>query len=178
MDGYEGLQQLLSSDTGFEMVILDTELPKMDGNSVISAIRNGSECPNIPILVLASDASEETVVTTLRRGADKYLNKPISPSRLLANVESLFRRTQWASKSAGKMADPNLKFLQRSVKLLTVRESEILKYLVQGFSNQQIAERLVISETTVKNHLAHIFKKLNVKNRTQAAYIAQKLEMY
>ena len=64
-----------------------------------------------------------------------------------------------------------------AISMLTQRESEILQYIVKGFTNQQIGEKLVISETTVKNHLAHIYRKLNVSNRTQAAFLAQKLNM-
>lgn len=174
-DGYEGIQQLFANPKIFDMVILDITMPRMNGWNVLKLIRNGDECPNIPIIMLTASTEEDSLIAALRRGADEYLTKPISPSRLLAHVEAIFRRSSWDEKRTMLNFDPETQVLQASVKLLTQRENEILRYLIQGHSNQEIGQHLVISETTVKNHLAHIFKKLKVSNRTQAAYIAQKL---
>ncbi len=176
-DGYSGIQHLMQDETSYDLVVLDINMPKMDGWNVLKAIRNGDACRNVPVMMLSSNDKEDSIVTGLRRGADEYLTKPVTPSRLLAHVESLFRRTQWETKASQKLIDPEVESKKEAMKLLTARETEILKHLVQGMSNQDIGKKLVISETTVKNHLAHIFKKLNVSNRTQAAYIAQKLNM-
>lgn len=176
-DGYEGIQQLFATPKLFDMVILDINMPRMNGWTVLKIIRNGEECPNIPVVMLTSAVEEESLIAALRRGADEYLTKPISPSRLLAHVEAIFRRSSWEEKRNLDQFDPEAEALQASAKLLTQRENEILRYLIQGHSNQEIGQQLVISETTVKNHLAHIFKKLRVSNRTQAAYIAQKFNL-
>lgn len=173
-DGYQGVQTLLDVTRHFDMVILDVDMPRMDGWEVLKLIRNGRECPDIPVIMLTCHGDEDNVVRGLRREADEYLVKPISPKRFLAHVEAVLRRAEKQSLPE----DPEITRLRQSVQLLTMRETEILRYLVQGLSNQQIAEALVISETTVKNHLAHIFKKLNVSNRTQAAYFAQKLQLF
>lgn len=176
-DGYSGIQNIYSSGNDYDLVVLDLNMPKMDGWSVLKAIRGSKEHASLPVMMLSANDQEESVVTGLRRGADEYLTKPLSPSRLLAQIEAIFRRSQWDSERSGKDKDPELAGYEKSLKLLTVRENEILAHLVQGMSNSQIGEKLVISETTVKNHLAHIFKKLKVSNRTQAAYIAQKLNI-
>ncbi len=173
-DGYQGVQTLFDAANQFDLVILDVDMPRMNGWEVLKRIRNGQERPDIPVILLTCHGDEETIVRGLRRGADEYLVKPISPKRFLAYVEAVLRRTE---RRVALEEDPGLTHLRATMQVLTTRESEILGYLVQGCSNQQIAEALVISETTVKNHLAHIFKKLKVSNRTQAAYFAQKLQL-
>lgn len=178
LDGYMGLQTLMMSEKHFDIVILDVKMPKMDGWAVLKAIREGEECPDIPVIMLTCMDDEDLMVSGLRRGADKYLCKPITPKTLLAHIEAMIRRIQWENQAARRSKNgADNSEIQASVDLLTHRETEILRYIIQGLSNQQISEKLVISETTVKNHLAHIYKKLNVANRTQAAFLAQKLKL-
>jgi DNA-binding NarL/FixJ family response regulator len=175
-DGLAGTQILLNTDNHFELVILDLHMPKLDGWAVLKAIRNSTECPEIPVIMLTSADNEDSIVSGLRRGADIYLTKPIAPKQLFAHIEALCRRSNWTGGHDSQ--DKEDSKAKDTVKLLTQRESEILKCVVQGMSNQQIGEKLVISETTVKNHLVHIYKKLNVTSRTQAAFLVQKLKLF
>lgn len=174
-DGYQGIQILFKPESRFDLVVLDIDMPHMNGWDVLKLIRHGRECPDVPVMMLTCHGDEDTIVKGLRRGADEYLVKPVTPRRFLAHIEAMLRR---AERDAVPAADPEAQRMRQSIQLLTARENEILHYLVQGLSNQQIGEKLFISETTVKNHLAHIFKKLNVSNRTQAAYFAQKLQVF
>lgn len=175
-DGYSGIQMLQKTEKPFDLVILDVQMPRMDGWSTLRTIREGQTDANIPIIMLTSSDSEESVVHGLRRGADEYLAKPIAPRRLLAHIEALVRRTRWDHEM-----DPHASVADaarsESIDLLTQRETQVLKCIAQGFPNQQIAEQLTISEVTVKNHLANIYRKLNVSNRTEAAFIAHKLKL-
>jgi RNA polymerase sigma factor (sigma-70 family) len=178
-DGFSGLQTLLDTDERYDLVILDVQMPRMDGWAVLKTIRNGDKHANIPIIMLTSSDTEEALVTGLRRGADEYLTKPITPRKLFAYIDAIARRMQWESESSYKGSDEgDDNALHETINVLTQRETEILKHIVKGYSNQQIGEKLVISETTVKNHLANIYKKLNVSNRTQAAFLAQKLKLF
>ncbi len=174
-DGYEGIQKFAQND--YDLIILDVQMPRMDGWATLKYIRNGEQTPTIPIVMLTSLDDETSLVAGLRRGADEYLCKPITPGKLLAHIEAISRRSQWETKTNRHLNDPELDSIKSSFDLLTNRERELLQYIAKGCSNSKIGNELSISETTVKNHLAHIFKKLNVSNRTQAAYMAQKLSM-
>lgn len=170
-DGYAGFQTFCDMKDSINMIILDIQMPGMDGWNVLNLIRNGDVRPNVPIIMLTSSNDEKSLISGLRRGADAYLTKPITPTKLIAHLEAISRRIQWESQTGESVSSADL----GNIGILTHRERELLKFIVKGFSNQQIANELNISETTVKNHLTNIFKKLNVTNRTQAAYIAQKL---
>jgi len=174
-DGYEGIQKFNKQD--YELVILDVQMPKMDGWATLKYIRQGEHRPNVPIIMLTALNDESSLIAGLRRGVDEYLSKPITPGKLLAHIEAISRRARWEAKAAEKLQDPEQEKIQQSFNLLTNREKELLQFIAKGHSNALIGRQLSISETTVKNHLAHIFKKLSVTNRTQAAYMAQKLQM-
>ncbi|MBY0450212.1 MAG: response regulator transcription factor [Cyanobacteria bacterium] len=176
-DGFEGIQVFTKNYDRYDLIILDLNMPKMDGWSVLKFIRSSGDRPNIPVMMLTANHEELAMISGLRRGADEYLTKPITPGRLLAHIEALMRRSRWEQEAAESMSDPQEEALKGATDLLTQRERELLRYIVQGYSNNQIGDTLSISETTVKNHLANIFKKLHVGNRTQAAFVAQKLKM-
>jgi two-component system, OmpR family, response regulator VanR len=163
-DGLKGISTFELNP--FDLVILDLRMPIMDGWTVLNAIREKS---NVYIIMLTASGDEKMEVSGLRQGADEYLTKPISPSKLLARIEAMKRRLHWKPQ--------NSQVLPCASQSITQREKELLKYLIQGYSNQKIAETLFISETTVKNHFVNLFKKMNVKNRTQASFIAQKTKL-
>lgn len=174
-DGLDGVQHLFNQHKKYDLILLDIDMPKIDGWQVLKLIRNHAETAQVPVIIQTCHDTEDALVRGLKRGADAYLVKPITPRKLLAHIEALLRRVNTVT-----IAEPSLDghSPEGSVPGLTRRENEILKLIAQGFSNQQTAEQLVISETTVKNHLAHIFRKLNVTNRTQAAYIAQRMNIF
>lgn len=174
-DGLSGLQAVLAAKKQYDVVILDLVMPVMDGWGVLKALRTSQECPNIPIIMQTSMEGDEAMVKGLRRGADVYLPKPITPPLLLAHLESIHRRLSWKGEAPSlEISNPDS---QEIMKLLTQREKELLKCIVQGLTNQQISEALSIAEPTVKNHLANIYRKLEVTNRTQAVLLAQRLHI-
>jgi DNA-binding NarL/FixJ family response regulator len=177
-DGLSGIELFNRHHDSLELVILDIMMPNVDGWAVLKYIRSSENASNIPVIMLTVCGEEKNLISGLKRGADEYLVKPITPAKLLAHIEAVMRRVSWQKQLAAKggsndtgTVDPNM------VKLLTQREKELLGYIVQGCSNQKIAESLSITETTVKNHLANIFRKLQVSNRTQAAFLAQKMKL-
>ncbi len=175
IDGFMGLQALLKPNIIYDLVVLDIQLPKMDGWAVLKAIREGEDCPNILVIMLTSHDTEQSMITGLRRGADLYMTKPVTPGVLLAQMEALLRRTQWDQDSNNQTS---ASVEVKNDGLLTQREMEIMKFILQGLTNHEIGENLAITETTVRNHLANIYKKLNVSNRNQAAFMAQKLKLF
>ena len=172
-DGQQAIQKIMDPQKPeYDLIILDINMPIMNGWQTLQFIRNHSDTADTYVILLTSETEESSLIRGLRRGADDYLMKPLSPSRLLAHIDAVARRLETqANQDSTSTADPGL-FL-----LLTQREKELMKYVVEGLSNQKIAEKLVISETTVKNHLASVYRKWQVSNRNQAAFLAQKLKI-
>lgn len=169
--GMPGLRKLYEHSDAFDYLLLDIMLPDMSGWDILKSIRSHEFLSEFPVVMLSALDDEDDVVKGLRRGADLYLTKPITAKTLLAQLQAFERRLPSKSSvsECGVSASP--------AALLTQRERELIQLLAQGLSNQHIAEALQISAVTVKNHLAHIYQKLHVSNRTQAVYWAQQFHL-
>lgn len=171
-DGLQALKALNNNKHELDIVILDIMMPDMDGWEVLKNIRNNSDYEDMPVIMLTALDSEQKQVSGLKFGADDYIVKPFALPNLLARIEALLRRSKWKDKKQ-KSTSMNLPFTtDEPVIPLTSRECDVLKLVAQGANNQEIAEKLVVREVTVKTHLNSIFKKLNVSNRTQAVLLA------
>ena len=174
-DGIQGIKKLTSDKNDFDMVLLDIMMPNMDGWETLKAIRNNKKLENMPIIMITALNEEQKEISGLRFGADDYIVKPFILPNLLARIEALLRRSTWQKE---KVNNVDLKFVQEGeIEPLTAREKEILKMVSQGASNNDIAEKLFVREVTVKTHLNSIFKKLKVKNRTQAVLLAMQMRI-
>lgn len=143
----------------FDIIILNVIMPYINEFEVLKEIRNNS---NIPIIITTSLKEEETMIEGLKNGADDYIIKPYSIKNLLARMEAILRRTNTGS-------NQNIK--ENISRLLTKREKEVLRLAASGENNKNIGEKLFVSEITIKSHMSSIFKKLKVKNRTQAVLL-------
>lgn len=164
-DGQEGINKATSSSQ-FDLAIIDLVMPTMTGFNLIKKFRKLENTRTIPIIVLTSFNSKQNHITSLNIGADDYITKPFEASTLIARIESIFRRIDWCKDHKNIQN----KSTAKNKKQLTRRQLEILNFMSQGYSNKIIAEKLVLSETTIKAHLRTIFKKLKVTNRTQAVF--------
>ena len=174
-DGIQGIKKLTSDKNYFDMVLLDIMMPNMDGWETLKTIRNNKKLENMPIIMITALNEEQKEISGLRFGADDYIVKPFILPNLLARIEALLRRSTWQKE---KVNNVDLKFVQEGeIEPLTAREKEILKMVSQGASNNDIAEKLFVREVTVKTHLNSIFKKLKVKNRTQAVLLAMQMRI-
>lgn len=162
-DGQQGLQKLQENPTYYDLVILDLKMPVKNGWETLDQIRSNPSLSSIYVIILTANNLEEALIKGLQTGADEYIAKPVSPKRLHAHLQAFERRLNMGIKP--KVQET---YTLTTPDVLTVREQEIMRLVAQGLSNKQIAEKLIISETTVKNHLVNIFEKLNVANRTQA----------
>jgi NarL family two-component system response regulator LiaR len=154
-----------------DVLLLDLQMPRRGGLDVIAELKQ--DFPEIHILVLTSSSDEEAVLTAVQSGALGYLMKDSTPEELVEAIHAVHNGRPFLQPSVA------FKFMQAvkrpSASLeepLTGRENDILRHVAHGLSNQEIADRLVISERTVRTHISHILDKLNLENRTQAALYA------
>jgi NarL family two-component system response regulator LiaR len=170
-DGIEAVLKTRSLQP--DVILLDLVMPRMDGIEAIREIKQ--ENPNARILVITSFAEDERVFPAIKAGALGYLLKDSSPQELLHAIRDVY---QGRSSLHPTIALKLIRELSRPSDLppteepLTEREVEVLRLVAQGLTNQEIAEKLVISERTVGTHVSNILEKLHLANRTQAALYA------
>ena len=156
-----------------DVILLDLHMPKKDGIAASEEIKKGN--PEARILVLTSFAEDDRVFAAIKAGAMGYLLKDSSPQKILKSIREVF---QGITSIEPRIAKKLMREIQRSSdsppteEPLTIREMEVIRLIAEGLSNQDIAERLVISERTVRTHVTNILGKLHLANRTQAALYA------
>lgn len=156
-----------------DLILMDLMMPHMDGIQAIQEIKKMN--PQARILVLTSFAEERMLFPAIKAGAQGYLLKDTSPHDLIqavrdVNLGQSSLHPAVARKLVGELQRPP--HLPPTEDPLTEREAEILNLVAQGFSNQEIADQLVLSERTVRTHVTNILGKLHLANRTQAALYA------
>ncbi len=170
-DGVEAVSKARSLQPG--VILLDMVMPRKDGLETIKDIKK--ENPNARILVLTSFDDDEKVFSAIKAGALGYLLKDSSPQQLLQAIRDVYHgRSSLHPSIALKVIrelnqPPDLPLTEEP---LTEREVEALRLIAQGLTNQEIAEKLTISERTVGKHVSNILDKLHLANRTQAALYA------
>lgn len=156
-----------------DIILMDVNMPGTDGIVATRVIKR--ELPSIKIIALTIYEDEE-VVEMVRAGVSAYVLKDVAGSEL---VDTIHRVMQGEIVIHPRVANRLVRELNRSDPKkneirLTKREKDVLDLLVKGNTNKEMAECMFISEKTVKNHLTSIFRKLGVKDRTQAAVYALK----
>lgn len=150
-----------------DLVIMDFRLPEMDGASATAAIKRGH--PKARILVLSASEKTDEVRRALEAGAAGYMKKDADGPALLAAIRAVAQGQPYVPEELAR----RLEEVDAETRL-TYREGEILSLVAQGLSNQDVAERLQISEGTVRVHMSHLMLKLGVKRRTEAVALALK----
>ncbi len=154
-----------------EVVLLDLLMPKMDGMTVVREIKRLA--PKTEIVILTSYYEDDQIFNAIKAGALSYLLKESSTLEL---VEAIRAAARGENKLHPRVATRLLREMQQReqspLKDLTARELEVLTRIARGRSNQEIATELVISEPTVRMHVANILSKLHLADRTQAAIYA------
>ena len=170
-DGNEAVK--LTATLKPDVVLMDVRMPNMDG--LEAAQRITSAHPNVRVLMLSGFGAENQVVHALNAGASGYV---VKDSPLEAIVTSILAVVAGGRVLSETIADRVLNMISGGPPTktmydgLTQREVEILRLLATGVANKQVAFRLKISDKTVRNHISHIYEKLNIFDRSQAVLYA------
>lgn len=176
-NGMEALKKTLQLRP--DIVLMDLRMPICDGIAATRLIK--AEWPECKIVILTTSTEEPDLLEAIRSGASGYLLKSLEISPFLRYLEGVMRGEAAISRELSavlwkevanhdsanySVRDPS------SETLLTARQTEILQLVAQGLQNKEIAERLSVSEHTIKYHMSEILQRLQVKNRDQAVAYA------
>lgn len=160
------------------IVLMDIEMPKVDGITATAAIRR--KYADTKVVILTGYDNPELIFRALKAGASGYLLKNARSKEILETLhrvaaEEPVLSPELAAKFLKEFQrDQGMEEVRRLLQTLTSREEEVLRLVATGANNREIGQRLFISELTVKMHLASIFRKLQVNDRTKAAVLALK----
>ena len=164
-----------------DIILMDISMPVMNGIDAAREIK--SIVPETKIIMLTSFSEEKQVIASFSSGANAYCLKNIKPQELVNVINSVLTGAMWIDPAIAQYIlqlfqsetiKDTIKSQTNNDFDLTAREKDILKLVASGKSNKEIADELVLSIHTVKNHLKNILQKLCVEDRTQAAILAIK----
>ncbi len=187
IDGLDALEKLEALKP--DVVVMDIGLPFMDGVETTRQVKGKNE--NIKVVMLTSHRDDRHIFAALAAGADGYCLKETSGEQLCFAVRSVFDGAAWLdpliarkllsaslnnlkSLDASSLKEQDSKENKKDIESLSSRELDVLRLVTDGLTNQEIAEKLVLSVETVKTHMRHIMEKLRVSDRTQAAVKAMR----
>ena len=153
-----------------DVVLMDLVMPGMDGAAATRAIKE--RCPHVHVIALTSFKEKELVEGALQAGAIGYLLKNVSADELADAIKKAHAGRSTLAPEAAQVLIQATRQPLRPGYDLTPREHEVLALMAEGLSNPEIAERLVMSRSTVKFHVSNILSKLDAASRTEAVAVA------
>lgn len=173
-DGEESIEKIVELNP--DVVLLDINMPKVNGIEVLRRVKDlGIDCK---IIMLTIHDDREYLQETIKIGANGYVLKDSDADSLIKAIKDVVKGKTYIQPSIATLLVEEMKEeddeVTKKINSLTKREYEVLTVIAEGLNNREIAERLFISEKTVKNHVSNIFRKLEVNDRIQAAIFAYK----
>jgi two-component system, NarL family, response regulator NreC len=166
-----------------DIILLDYHMPKMDGAKAATIIMKAS--PQTKIIIVSMDVSPEMIIEIIHAGVVGIVSKQSTEDELILAIDAVKNGKRHLSVHASEIVSQNIldkkkksrQYRHTRSQLLTDRETEILKYLVKGFSCPAIAKTLSISSRTVSNHKASMFRKCNVNSTIGLVQYAAKIKI-
>ncbi|GAP01125.1 response regulator [Fructobacillus fructosus] len=163
---------LLKSKTDIKLILLDIKMEKVDGIEVMRFV--SSHCPEIPVIVLTTYDTDEVVKEMLALGAKSFLLKDADSDKIIETISQVLAgNTVLSTEMAAKAFRTKNDAIVSNARL-TERQQDILDWLVAGFRNKEIADKIFVSERTVKNELTQIYNQFGVSSRSEAVAFAFK----
>ena len=167
-DGGEALQMVALYQP--DVVLMDLIMPEVDGITATRAIRQ--KYPQVKIIALTSFSEQNLIQGALQAGVTSYLQKNVTAMELANAIRSAYHgRTTLSPEALNVLANAGAQ-PPIPANELTERERDVLRAMVEGLNNHEIAEKLVISLGTVKFHISNIFQKLGINSRVEAVKLA------
>jgi DNA-binding NarL/FixJ family response regulator len=172
----EELDQLLTHNSDSDLVLLDLNIPGAHGFNTLIHVRN--HFPQIPVVIVSAYEDRETISKAMEFGAAGFVPKSTPVDEIFNAIVQVLMGELWVPESfqATRSAAENINIGER-VASLTQQQYRILMMFAQGMLNKQIAYDLNVSEATIKAHATAIFRKLDVRNRTQAVIAIAQLNL-
>jgi DNA-binding NarL/FixJ family response regulator len=172
-DGAEAVE--LAGQKSPDLILMDLKMPVMNGIEATREIR--AKFPHIKIIILTTYDEDEWVFDAIRAGASGYLLKDTSRQQIVEAIRGTMDGKSFvdpaiAGKLLNQVASKQVQPTSILAEKLTERELDVLRLIAKGINNSEIANRLHLSDGTVRNHVSAILEKLGVSDRTQAAVIA------
>ena len=181
-DGADGIKK--ARELNPDVILMDIGLPNIDGIEATGRIKDFN--PDVKILIFTSRDSDNDVFEAFKAGADGYIMKGATPEQTISAIKSVYEGIGWIDPAIARLVFSNLQRPEKKIIStpeikkstnsygLTERELDVLELMVEGLSNPQIADKLVITRATAKAHVHSILQKLCVSSRTQATVTAMK----
>ena len=181
-DGADGIKK--ARELNPDVILMDLGLPNIDGIEATGRIKDFN--PDVKILIFTSRDSDNDVFEAFKAGADGYIMKGATPEQTISAIKSVYEGIGWIDPAIARLVFSNLQRPEKQIIStpeikkstnsygLTERELDVLELMVEGLSNPQIADKLVITRATAKAHVHSILQKLCVSSRTQATVTAMK----
>lgn len=182
-DGISGVQK--AQELLPDVILMDIGLPSIDGIEATRRIKENN--PDLKVLIFTSRDNEDDVFASFKAGADGYIMKGSTPEQTTNAIKAVNEGTAWIDPAIARLVLSNIQKngtptpsgeinykAGKNTYGLTEREMEVLALIVEGLSNPQIADKLVITRATAKAHVHSILQKLYVDDRTKAAIMAMK----
>lgn len=174
-DNYSQAKDHLSTNPDIDLVLQDLYFPGNNGFEVLIEINQ--QYPALPVVIISASKKPSDIQQALNSGAVGYITKDTSSDVMFKALQLILAGGIYVPQAILKTAHSPQETENSVIDNLTPRQQEVLSYIGDGFSNQEIGEKLKLSESTVKMHITSIFKGLSVNNRTQAAKIANQSNM-
>ncbi|GAA3699262.1 response regulator transcription factor [Oceanisphaera sediminis] len=165
VDSIDNLMRLLGDVDDVDLLLLDLKMPGASGFSGLALLRN--QYPDLPVVVVSASEEPAVVQQAMRFGAMGFIPKSAPMRTLVSALNTILEGEPWFPEGISLDNAPENDIAERLASL-TPQQFKVLTMLSEGMLNKQIAYELAVSEATIKAHVTAIFRKLNVKNRTQA----------